>query len=181
MQQMARSLPWEFLLQNGLSFVPLSITLLAEKRKGDASIFGPFLQSLPDYCANAMGMMAGDDDGDDLNGLKIWALHIADKVVRRRAGIESIHGKAAPESLSIDELRWAASIVCSRSLVRKRIKELDSDQVDRIGAFAASDHSRMLPVIDLVNHGSLEKANVWVGHLSLGGGDEQNSTHIEGV
>ncbi|KAL9181624.1 hypothetical protein ACHAXT_010429 [Thalassiosira profunda] len=168
MQRMARSLPWEYVLQNELSFVPLSIALLAEKRKGGASIFGPFLQSLPAYCSNAMGMMTGDD----LNGLKIWAPHIADKVVRRRAGIESIHGKAAP--VSIEELRWAASIVCSRSLVRKRIKELDSDQVDRIGAFAASDHSRMLPVIDLVNHGSLERANVWVGHLSRDGGDEQS-------
>ena len=38
--------------------------------------------------------------------------------------------------------------------------------IDSIGEFAASDRSRMLPVIDLVNHGSLELANVQVGHFS---------------
>lgn len=166
MQQMARSLPWDLIRQNELFFVPLSVALIAEARK-TSSIFGPFLHSLPRYCANAVGAVTDWAD-EDLEDLLHWAPTVASKVKRRRAGIKSLHDAIAPPSVSIDDLQWAATNVCSRSLVRKRIKELTSDQVRRVGEFAASDHSRMLPVIDLVNHGSLEKANVWVGHLPRG-------------
>jgi len=87
-----------------------------------------------------------------MNNLINWSLNIANKVRQKRVGITSIHESIAPTSVSIEELTWAASNVCSRSLVRKRIMELTSDETNRVGEFAASDHSRMLPVIDLVNH-----------------------------
>ena len=165
MQKMAKSLdPWQ-IKRNEVFFTPLSIALVAEKRKGPTSIFAPWLQTLPKSCPNAIG--AGDDD-NDLSDLLHWAPNVADMVRRRRLGLNSVHEGIAPPSLSIEELRWAATNVCSRSLLRKRIKELTSEEVERIGEFSASDHSRMLPVIDLVNHGSLESANVWVGHLSQG-------------
>ena len=164
MQTMARNLPWRYIMQNELFFVPLSIAVAAERRKGTDSLFCPFLQSLPE-CANAVSEKEDDFD------LTLWAPHIAKTIQQRRLGIKTIHESGAPTSLSIEELRWATSNVCSRSLLRKRIKELTPDQVNKIGAFCASDHSRMLPIIDLVNHGSLELSNVWVGHISRDGND----------
>jgi len=163
MQTLARNLPWRYIMENELFFIPLGIALLAEKRKGATSTFWPFLQSLP-VCSNALG----EGSHGDLSSLRIWAPDIASKILQRRRGLQEIHNTVAPSSLSIEEFRWAAANVCSRSLIRKRIKELSSKDVDKIGAFCASDHSRILPIIDLVNHGSLSDANVWVGHLSRG-------------
>ena len=160
MQQIARSLPWEYIIKNEIGFIVLSLALVAEKRKGAESIFHPFLRELPQYCSNAVAR--GDEN--DLSNLIDWAPNMARRVQQMRLGIQTIHESLS--SVSIEDLQWAATNVCSRSLIRKRIKELTADQVDSVGEFAASDHSRMLPVIDLVNHGSLELANVQVGHFS---------------
>lgn len=177
MQTMARHLPWRYIMEHELFFIPLGIALLAEKRKGAASKFWPFLQSLP-LCSNAV---AEGSDGE-LSSLSIWAPDIASNIRQRRRGLKEIHNTIAPSSLSIEELRWAAANVCSRSLIRKRIKELSSKDVDKIGAFCASDHSRMLPIIDLVNHGSLSEANVWVGHLSRSETDNNDfSTSLKSI
>ena len=137
---------------------------------------------MPRYCGNAVGGLLDtkkkntnhDDDDDGMNNLQNWSPNIANKVRQKRVGITSIHESIAPTSVSIEELTWAASNVCSRSLVRKRIMELASDETNKVGEFAASDHSRMLPVIDLVNHGSLDLANVVVGHLSSSADDDGN-------
>ena len=161
MQNMARILPWKFVMENELFFLPLSIALAAERRKGEDSTFWPFFISMPE-CDNAV---SGHCD-IDLSDLLIWAPNVAKIVKRRRLGVQEIYDLVAPSSLSINELRWAATNVCSRSLIRKRIKELTSDQVNKVGEFCSSDHSRMLPIIDLVNHGSLALANVLVGHIS---------------
>ena len=161
MQSMARALPWQYILQNELFFIPLSIALCAEQRKGTSSIFEPFIRDLPTLLTHALATSE-----DDLSDLEAWAPSVAKKVLDRRNGILSLHQQLAPPSLSLEELRWAVTNVCSRSLVRKRIRELNADQVQLIGEFASSDRSRMLPVIDLVNHGSLHQANVWVGHIS---------------
>jgi len=162
MQQMAKALPWEYIIKNEVGFIVLSLALVAEKRKGADSIFHPFLRELPQYCSNAVGK--GDDN--DISNLIDWAPTMARRVQQMRQGIQTIHDSIAASSVSIEDLQWAAINVCSRSLVRKRIKELTTDQVESVGEFAASDRSRMLPVIDLVNHGSLELANVKVGHFS---------------
>jgi len=55
MQSMAKSLPWEYIIKNELGFIPLSVALVAELRKGHDSIFHVFLDSLPRYCGNAVG------------------------------------------------------------------------------------------------------------------------------
>jgi hypothetical protein len=137
-----------------------------------------FLQSLP-TCYNAI---SGNEQDDDLRELMIWAPNVAKVIQGRRAGMKYVYDAVSPPSLSMKELQWAASNVCSRSLIRKRIKELSSDQVKKIGVFCASDHSRMLPIIDLVNHGSLELANVWVGHLSRADEDENDySTSLKSI
>ena len=113
-----------------------------------------FLNSLPRYCGNAVGGLldtkdkntntnvhvdAHDDDG--MNNLINWSPNIANKVRQKRVGITSIHESIAPTSVSIEELTWAASNVCSRSLVRKRVMELTSDETNKVGEFATSDHS----------------------------------------
>ncbi|KAL7550628.1 hypothetical protein ACHAWF_013847 [Thalassiosira exigua] len=179
MQRTARSLPWELVLRSEISFVPLGVALLAETRRaasGDG-IFGPFLRSLPRRCPNDMGAAVaggeGEEDGDDdddLRDLRRWAPHMADRIRRRRAGIRRLHKAVAPPSVSLEDLRRASAQVCSRSLVRRRTRPLSSVEAERVGAFAASDRARMLPVVDLVNHGSLERANVRVGHLPPAGG-----------
>ena len=177
MQSMARNLPWVFIMENELFFLPLGIALAAERRKGEDSIFFPFFVTMPE-CDNAV---SGTCD-IDLSELMIWAPNIAKIVKQRRLGMKKVHDSVAPSSLSIDELRWAVTNVCSRSLIRKRIKKLTSEQVNTVGEFCASDHSRMLPIIDLVNHGSLNLANVWVGHLSHDGdGTNDFSTSLKSL
>ena len=179
MQTMARSLPWRYVMENELFFVPLSIALAAERRKGTDSIFWPFLQSLPNNCVNAA---SGSSIDDVLSDLHIWAPHVAKKIIQRRLSLQTLHDTICPKSLSIEEIRWATANVCSRSLIRKRIKELSSEQVNKIGIFCSSDHSRMLPIIDLVNHGSCELANVWVGHLSRDEDDTNDfSTSLKSI
>jgi len=178
LQLMARRLPWGYIKRNELFFLPLSVALVAEKRKGDKSMFSTFFRSLPKYCPNALGLAstsAGVYGNDDLRDLSHWAPRSADKIQQRRAGIKYLHEALSPSSVSIQEIQWAASHVCSRSLIRKRVQELTPDQVHQIGDFPASDHSRMLPVIDLVNHGSLERANVWVGHQSRDKGSDDDN------
>ena len=170
MQQMAKSLTWEYIIKNEIGFIVLSLALVAEKRKGAESIFHPFLKELPQYCSNAVGK--GDDN--DINNLIDWAPTMVRRVQQMRQGIQTIHESLSPSLVSIEDLQWAATNVCSRSLVRKRIKELSADQVESVGEFAASDRSRMLPVIDLVNHGSLELANVKVGHFSHNNDDDND-------
>ena len=168
MQELSRALPWQYILNEGLNFLPLSVALCAEKRK-EASIFEPYLNELPVDYTNAVapsddfGTMKGEPK--DLNVLETWAPGLGQKVLSRRNGIISIHEQLAPPSLSFEELSWAAATVCSRSLVRKSVRELTTDQSQLVGTFCASDHSRLLPVIDLVNHGSLDNANARVGHL----------------
>ena len=169
MQSMARALPWQYILQNELFFIPLSVALCAEQRKGTSSIFEPFIRDLPTLFTHALAVSE-----DDLSDLEAWAPSVAKKVLDRRKGILALHQQLAPSSLSLEELRWAVTNVCSRSLVRKRTRELSADQVQRIGEFASSDRSRMLPVIDLVNHGSLRQANVWVGHISQDESSDDN-------
>ena len=179
MQELARNLPWEYILENELSFVPLSVALIAEKRKGaENSIFWPFLQTLPQSCNNAVGaVLSGEEDLKDIIN---WAPHVVGKMQRRRIGIKHLHETLAPPSVSFDDLRWAATNVCSRGLVRKRIMELSPDEIKRVGEFAASDRSRMLPIIDMVNHG--QDANAWVGHLSHGNEDSNDfSTSLKSL
>ena len=42
LQQMIRGLPWRDVVSSGLTFLPCAISLAAEKRKGDASIFADY-------------------------------------------------------------------------------------------------------------------------------------------
>ena len=113
------------------------MALIAELRKGHESIFHVFLNSLPRYCGNAVGGLldtkknTNHDDDDGMNNLQNWSPNIANKVRQKRVGITSIHESIAPTSVSIEELTWAASNVCSRSLVRKRIMELTSDETQK--------------------------------------------------
>jgi hypothetical protein len=166
MQSFARALPWRDVLNQGLAFLPLSIALLSEMRKGAASVFAPYLGEFPTYYINAVAPTSDTGFGvdDDLFGLETWAPITAQKVTSRRQAMISLHERLAPPSLPLRELCWAAATVCSRSLVRKCVRELTPDQAQQIGDFCAADHSRLLPIIDLVNHGG-RGANVRVSHL----------------
>lgn len=180
MKAMARGLDWKYLLEQKIFFIPLSIAICAEQRKGTSSSFEPFLRSLSVLKTHSLAALATEDDNtNDLSHLQEWAPLLARMIVARRQGIQTIHQQLAPPSLTIEELAWAAINVCSRSLVRRKSPALSTDQVQGIGEFAASDRSRLLPIIDLVNHGSLQRANVWVGHVSIGedGGDDEDANH----
>jgi len=192
MQTMSRNLPWQYIMQFELFFVPFTVAVCAERRKGKASKFEPFLRELFPLSTHSLNIntiqktVCGGGDGDgiaetaainsanededcnndnDLTDLKAWAPTVAQKVLDRRNGIKTIYQQTAPPSLTFEEFSWAAMNVCSRSLVRKRKPELPVHQMELIGEFSASDRTRLLPVIDLVNHGSLHHANVKVGHL----------------
>ena len=181
LQTMSRNLPWQYIMQSELFFVPFTVAVCAERRKGKASKFEPFLRELFPLGTHSLnintiqrttvsGEAANEDEDrnndNDLTELKAWAPTVAQKVLDRRNGIKTIYQQTAPPSLTFEEFSWAAINVCSRSLVRKRKPELPVRQMELIGEFSASDRTRLLPVIDLVNHGSLHHANVKVGHLS---------------
>jgi hypothetical protein len=172
MQSFARELPWRDVLDQGLAFLPLSVALLSEMRKGAASVFAPYLGEIPTEYTNAVAPTSDTGFGmdDDLFGLETWAPITAQKVTSRRQAMISLHERLAPPSLALRDLCWAAATVCSRSLVRQRVRELTPFQAQQIGDFCASDHSRLLPVIDLVNHGG-RGANAKVSHL---GGDNNS-------
>ena len=58
-------------------------------------------------------------------------------------------------------------MVCSRSLTRKRVRTLTDDELRRVGDYAGRDRTRLLPLIDLVNHAiPPSDANADVRHIS---------------
>ena len=149
LQAMVRDLPWRDLLSTGLTFLPCALALLGERRAAD-SRFGPYLDDLPRAYSNAVAPWEGSP-GEDCGHLAAYAPATADKVRARRAGLVDVHDALAPAGVALRDLCWASATVCSRALVRTAGPEV-SDLV--VGAVAARDRTRLLPVIDLVNHGA---------------------------
>ena len=148
LQEMVRALPWRDVLDGGLTFLPCTLALCAEVRAGERSKFAPYLRELPAEYSNAVAPGWGDESDDPT--LASFAPKTAAKVRARRTGLGEVHGGIAPSTLPFADLCWAAAAVCSRALVRSAAPEV-SDLL--VGPIAATDRTRLVPVIDLVNHG----------------------------
>ena len=162
-QALARALPWRDVLAAEVTFLPCALALVAERRRGDASAFKPYLDALPATYANAMA--PGGDDAAS-GPLDAWAPGVALRARTRRRAVAAIAEDLAPKSVSTEDLRFASAVVCSRSLTRKREWDVDDEARGRIGPGAALDRSRLLPVIDLVDHGG-DAANVEAKHVEV--------------
>ncbi len=149
-------------MQSLIRDLPCALALWAEMRRGSASIFDPYLQELPEGFSNAVAPCMGSGAGQE--ALAVLAPAVAAKVVARRSALEALHESLAPSSLILRDLCWAAAASLSRSLTRDEVRPLTPRQVGRIGEFSAADRNRLLPVIDLANHGG-EGANADVRHL----------------
>jgi hypothetical protein len=115
MQKLSRELPWRDVLEQGLNFLPCSIALCAERRKGAASIFAPYFSELPSDHTNAVAFcdVSGDDvsiSSDLLNDLESWTPVTAHKVKQRRTGMTTLHEQLAPPSLPLRDLCLASGL-----------------------------------------------------------------------
>jgi hypothetical protein len=156
LQRFVKGLPWQEVVQAGLGFLPCAAAICAEKRNAE-SRFAPYLQFL-DEVQYTNAISATDDDCPVLAACDAVA---AEKVKKMRYGLRAA---AQANSIDVKELCWAAAVVCSRSLRRRVAPPLSPEAVDNVGPVAATDRSRLLPVIDLVNHGGA-KANAAVQPL----------------
>ena len=168
LQGLARSLP-----PTELRFLPCAVALCGEVRKGDSSIFCDYIQELPADVSNAIapcdgfGTDSGDGRYDEARGLA-WEPSLARVVSSMRRALRALHESSAPRSLPLRDLCWAASIVCSRSLTRRSVRALTDEELGLVGTYAGRDRTRLLPVIDLVNHAIPESdANADVRHVNL--------------
>jgi hypothetical protein len=84
---MARDLPWRHVMENQLFILPLGIALVAERRRGEDSLFHVFLESLPPCCNAAI---SGNENDDYLRELMVWAPNVAKAIQRRRAGMQNV-------------------------------------------------------------------------------------------
>ena len=156
-----------------LRFLPCAVALCAEARKGRTSVFHGYIRELPAAYSNAIapcdgfGDDAGDDHHDAPSGLVAWEPDLAAQVARTRRTVRALHKSSAPDSLPLRDLCWAAAGVCSRSFTRRphRVRRLTEEEAARVGAYAAADRTRLLPVIDTANHAvPLSAANADVRH-----------------
>jgi hypothetical protein len=157
LQRFVKGLPWQEVVAAGLGFLPCAAAICAEKRNAE-SRFAPYLQFLDEVAyTNAIASC----DTDDCPSLAACDAVAAEKVKKMRYGLRAA---ANANAIDLDELCWAAAVVCSRSLRRRIAPPLSPEAVDNVGPVAATDRSRLLPVIDLVNHGG-DKANAAVQPL----------------
>jgi hypothetical protein len=168
LQSLARCLP-----PTELRFLPCAVALCSEIRKGDSSTFKSFIKELPVAFSNAIapgdgfGIDPSDDRYDEPSGLT-WEPIMAAEVASMRRALRALHESLAPRSLPFRDLCWASAIVCSRSLTRKRVHALTGEELGRVGEYAGMDRTRLLPVIDLVNHAiPLGDANADVRHVNV--------------
>ena len=84
---MIRGLPWRDVVSSGLTFLPCAISLAAEKRKGDASIFADYSAFLAETpYSNAIAPLRDGSCGDAVEDelLGTLAPATAAKVASRR-------------------------------------------------------------------------------------------------
>jgi len=164
MQDLARSLPWRDVIDRGLTFLPAAVSVCAELRQGDASVFCDYLRMIPAEYSNAVAPWDGEDGDDDAPppSLSASAPVAAAAVGVRRRTMRLVHDRLAPPSLSLRDLCWASAVVTSRAFTRARPRV---PAPGRIGQIAAADATRILPAIDACNHGGPEGANAEVKHL----------------
>ena len=168
LQELARSLP-----PRELRFLPCAVALCGEMRKGASSIFDTYIQELPATYSNAIAPCDGfgndpsDERYDEPSSLA-WEPTMAAQATSMRRAVRLLHESSAPDSLALRDLCWASAAVCSRSLTRRRVRELTDEELGRVGEYASKDRTRLLPVIDLVNHAiPSSDANADVRHLNL--------------
>jgi len=166
LQRLALSLP-----PSELRFLPCAVALASEVRKGDASIFDVYIQELPAAYFNAIapgdgfGNDPSDERYDEPRGLT-WEPAMANRAASMRRAVRTLHESSAPRSLSLRELCWASAAVCSRSLTRRKVRRLTEEELERVGDYCGKDRTRLLPVIDLVNHAiPSSDANADVRHV----------------
>eukprot|EP00588_Corethron_pennatum_P004292 CAMPEP_0194283884 /NCGR_PEP_ID=MMETSP0169-20130528/26325_1 /TAXON_ID=218684 /ORGANISM="Corethron pennatum, Strain L29A3" /LENGTH=459 /DNA_ID=CAMNT_0039029575 /DNA_START=21 /DNA_END=1400 /DNA_ORIENTATION=+ len=174
MQDLARSLPWRDVIDRGLTFLPAAISVCAELRRGDASVFCDYLRMIPAEYSNAVAPWDGTGDGDDPPpSLSTSAPVVAAAVGARRRTMRLVHDRLAPPSLSLRDLCWASAVVTSRAFTRARPRV---PAPGRIGHIAAADATRILPAIDACNHGGPEGANAEVKNRDGGGPDPHSAS-----
>ena len=146
LQRFVKGLHWQEVVAAGLGFLPCAAAICAERRNSK-SRFAPYLQFLDEVSyTNAIASC----DTEDCPSLAACDAVAAEKVKKMRYGLRAA---AQANAIDLDELCRAAAVVCSRSLRRRVAPPLSPDAVDNVGPVAATDRSRLLPVIDLVNHG----------------------------
>lgn len=169
LQRFARCLP-----PVEMRFLPCAVALCAEARKGCSSIFHGYIRELPTAYSNAIAPVHGfsddvrDASADEPADLAVWEPALAGRVGRMRSALRALHQSAAPDSLAFRDLCWASASVCSRSFTRRphRLRSLTEEESARVGKYAAADRTRLLPVIDIVNHAvPSSTANADVRHL----------------
>ena len=147
MQDFLRNLPWRDVIDSGLSFLPCTVALLAEMRKGKESIFYDYLKMIPTDYSNAIAPWPWDDGDDDSSPsialLSEISLAIASSVSERRRLLRLIHAKLAPPFLSLRDLSVAAAVVSSRSFTRRNPPPPPPGS----GPIASKDLTRILPPV----------------------------------
>ena len=96
-----------------------------------------------------------------------------------RQALRELHQSSAPRSLPFRDLCWASAVVCSRALTRKRVRTHTQEELGRVGEYPGRDRTRLLPVIDLVNHAVPSRdANADVNHVNIFA-QRQSTPHLK--
>ena len=167
LQALCKSLP-ESRQTKSLPSLPCGIALCAEVRLGSDSLFHEYISELPINltCAiapvvNGFGSVSSCVH-DDSKNLALWPAAAA-KVAAQRKEVRFLHGDAPlslQASLSLRDLCWASACASSRAFRVGTPLSLSASEKRLIGSRSASDPTRLLPLIDLANHGSLHNAAV---------------------
>ena len=138
LQRFVKGLPWQEVVAAGLGFLPCAAAICAERRNAE-SRFAPYLQFLDEVqYTNAIAQCATDD----CPSLAACDAVAAEKVKKMRYGLRAA---AQANAIDLDELCWAAAVVCSRSLRRRVAPPLSPEAVDNVGPVAATDRSVSCP------------------------------------
>lgn len=161
LQSLCQALP-----ERSADSAPCGISLCAEMALGPASLFAPYIAELPTLLTGSIAPSAsgfGSSSAstyDDVPDLTSWP-STGSKVSAKRRAIRELHANSAPSSLSLSDLCWASAVVESRAFRTSNVPQLSAAEARKVGSRAATDQTRLLPVIDLANHaGALSNAAV---------------------
>lgn len=145
----------------------LGLALWAEKQRGGASPFEPYVSSLP---AALSSCLAPGYSAVDSAALSAWPPTATRTAAMRRALIElqsslaRVAGGQLGEAPSVEQLGWAVSIASSRAYRVRGAPGADG-----------ADAARLLPVVDLANYAPAADANCALANAPSEGGAEASS------
>ena len=126
----------------------LGVGLCAARRQGSGSVWHTYAEQLPKTLSSALAPWSGDSAA-----LTAWP-PTAQRVAVMRATLQRLHAESAPASLGLDELCWATAIAASRAY--------------RVRPGTGGEAARLLPVIDLANYDTAERATAEVANAPEG-------------